>query len=209
MNSHPELTGRRLLDLFGQLSAEMERRGEQAQLFVVGGAAMALAYDAARSTHDVDGAFEPSSAVRAASVVIAADRELPVDWLNDAVKGFLPGDDPSPQTVFESESLLVQVASPEYLLAMKLYSGRVENDRADAVKLFQIAGYSSADQAMKLLSDTYGDQLLTPRHQYLAQEVAEAAAVDQVDAGRPGKPPARVSGSLGASRTVRRHFDPS
>lgn len=41
--------------------------------------------------------------------------------LNDGVKGFLPGDAPSARRVYESDSLRVAVASPEYLLAMQLF----------------------------------------------------------------------------------------
>lgn len=39
------------------------------------------------------------------------------DWVNDAAKGLLPGDDPEAWTVLEAGHLLVQVASPAYLLA--------------------------------------------------------------------------------------------
>jgi hypothetical protein len=57
---------------------------------------------------------------------------MPVD--RDAAKSFLPG--PASRTVFQSNFLLVRVASPEYLLAMKLYSGRAERDFDDAVKFY-------------------------------------------------------------------------
>ena len=61
---------------------------------VVGGAAMALAYNTRRLTAHVDGVFEPKSAIYDASRAVAQDRlGLPVDWLNDAVKGLLPGAD--------------------------------------------------------------------------------------------------------------------
>jgi hypothetical protein len=88
-------------------------------LFVVGGAAMALAYDRDRLTRDVDALFVPAPEVRRIAEEMSGPHGLEPDWLNDAAKGFLPGADEHPRTVFESESLLVQVASPEYLLAMK------------------------------------------------------------------------------------------
>jgi hypothetical protein len=53
----------------------------QAQLFVVGGAAMALAYDQHRSTRDVDALFFPAPAVRAAAEEIGAVHGLEPDWL--------------------------------------------------------------------------------------------------------------------------------
>jgi hypothetical protein len=65
---------------------------------------------------------------------VAARHDLPEDWLNDGVKGFLPGDDPRARQVHESDSLRVDVASPEYLLAMKLFAAR-EQDVDDIVQL--------------------------------------------------------------------------
>ena len=44
---------------FTALGERLARRGVVADVFVVGGAAMALAYDAARVTRDVDAVFMP------------------------------------------------------------------------------------------------------------------------------------------------------
>jgi hypothetical protein len=43
-----DLTREQILELFDDLGREMQRRGQGAELFVVGGAAMALACPAAR-----------------------------------------------------------------------------------------------------------------------------------------------------------------
>jgi hypothetical protein len=64
--------------------------------------------------------------------------------LNDAAKGFMPGGDDSPVTVFESEWLTVLAPSPEYLLAMKLFASRGERDLEDAAVLFNKAGFTSS-----------------------------------------------------------------
>ncbi|MDQ3677324.1 MAG: nucleotidyltransferase, partial [Actinomycetota bacterium] len=45
------------------LGAALERRGIQGEMYVVGGAAIALAYDSRRSTRDIDAVFEPKAAV--------------------------------------------------------------------------------------------------------------------------------------------------
>ena len=45
------------------LGAELARQGLGGELFVVGGAAIALAYDRARLTRDVDAVFEPKARV--------------------------------------------------------------------------------------------------------------------------------------------------
>jgi hypothetical protein len=48
---------------FTALGERLARRGIVADVFVVGGAAMALAYDAARVTRDVDAVFKPHGIV--------------------------------------------------------------------------------------------------------------------------------------------------
>jgi len=172
-----ELDAASVRGLFGELSDWLEKAGVHAQLFVVGGAAMALAYDEGRLTRDVDAVLVPAPEVRKAAESIAEVHGLEPDWLNDAAKGFLPGSDENPTTVFASESLLVQIPSPEYLLAMKLHASRDEADLDDAATLFNVLGYTTADQALDLLVSTYQSSNLLPRHRYVVQEVAERAAI--------------------------------
>lgn len=102
---------------------------------------------------------------------------LEPDWLNDAAKGFLPGADERPRTVFESESLLVQVPSAEYLLATKLHASRDDRDLDDAALLFNRLDYTVAQECIDLLTVTYPTAQLLPRHRYIAEEVATRAQV--------------------------------
>lgn len=69
----------------------------------------------------------------------------------------------------------MQVASPEYLLAMKLYASRDDRDLDDAVVLFNQLGYTSKQDCIDLLVNTYPVGQLLPRHRYLAEEVAARA----------------------------------
>ncbi len=58
------LLGRAELErAFTALGQRLARRGVVADVFVAGGAAMALAYDAARATRDVDARFVPHGVV--------------------------------------------------------------------------------------------------------------------------------------------------
>lgn len=177
-----ELDADRLGGLFQELSDRLANVGEHAQLFVVGGAAMALAYDGSRVTRDVDALFEPTGAVRQVAAEMSGPHGLEPDWLNDAVKGFLPGDVHDTRVVFESENLLVQVPPPEYLLAMKMHAARDDRDLDDAATLFNAAGLQTADQGRELLESTYPETQLLPRHQYLPDEVAARAAAHRKEA---------------------------
>lgn len=59
-----QLDADRVRALFAELSDRLAAAGVSAQLFVVGGAAMALAYDTGRVTRDVDALFMPAPEVR-------------------------------------------------------------------------------------------------------------------------------------------------
>ena len=61
-----------LLNAFELLDNELGTMGVEADLFVVRGAAMAVAYDARRATTDVDAIFVPSKEVRTAALRVAA-----------------------------------------------------------------------------------------------------------------------------------------
>ena len=109
----------RIEQLLRALDQVLASKGATADNYLVGGAAMALGFDAERSTRDVDAVFAPTTVVRDAAAVVADEFDLPSDWLNDAVKGFVPSaPDVSQRVVFESDHLRVCSASAEYLLAI-------------------------------------------------------------------------------------------
>lgn len=135
---------------------------------VVGGAAMALRFPERAATFDVDAFFAPPE-IRSAIEQVAEELDLQPDWLNDGVKGFLPGDDPDADAVSGS-ALIVRVASPRYLLAMKLSSARPE-DATDAALLASHLGITSAQQALDVVTSYYPPTQLLPKVRYFAQEL--------------------------------------
>ena len=176
-NQFEEFNTGNLQILFRELSERLQAKGLTAQLFVVGGAAMALAYDEQRVTRDVDALFEPASEVRAIAEEVGERHGLEPDWLNDGAKGFMPGGDEFPRTVFESTSLLVQVPSPEYMLVMKLHAARGDRDLDDAAKLFNASGFDDPQEALALLERSYSPSTLLTKHVYVVEEVAQRAAL--------------------------------
>jgi len=159
-----------IIHLFNELSTELRNQGIRAEVFLVGGAAMALAYDARRATRDIDAIFAPKTGVHLAAAAVAARNDLPDDWLNDAVKGFLPGSDPQARQVFENDSLRVDVASPEYLLAMKLLAAR-EQDIDDIAILYRLCGFTTTAQGLDLVESVYPGRPIAPKVQFMLEEL--------------------------------------
>jgi len=104
------------------------RRGVVADVFVVGGAAMALAYDAARVTRDVDAVFMPHGIVLEEARKVADDLGLPYWWLNEQASVYISGkEDASRRRVFDHPGLRVMAASPAHVFAMKARAARTRD----------------------------------------------------------------------------------
>lgn len=151
-------TRTRVIAALQALGDELTRQGIKGQIFVVGGAAMALAYSTRRVTKDIDAVFEPKSIIYRAADEVAEELGLPEGWLNDAVKAYLPGPDRDARVVPEIHGLEVTTASPRYLLAMKLLAMRFGEDDDDIEILLSQAGISRVDEALDLLEQMYPER---------------------------------------------------
>jgi hypothetical protein len=146
-------------------------RGVRGHVFVVGGAAMAIAYGRDRTTRDVDGAFEPKEVVYEVAREVATRRGLSPDWLNDGVKGFLMGRDPDATTHLDEPGLRVEVASPRYLFVLKALAARVDRDASDLVTLFRLCGFEDIEEALGHVQQQTPPALLHPKTEFFLREV--------------------------------------
>lgn len=148
---------------FTALGDRLVRRGVVADLFVVGGAAMAMAYDATRVTRDVDALFKPHGVVLEESRAVADDLGLPQWWLNEQASVYVSGkDDPGKRRVFEHPGLRVMAASPHHIFAMKALAARTR-DVDDLRRLAELADVHSVDDALERCRDFYPDEVVSPR----------------------------------------------
>ena len=163
----------RIRELLHALDLALERRQTTADVYLVGGAAIALSFDSARTTRDLDAVFAPITEVRSAAAEVAKQFDLPEDWLNDAVKGFVPPTTDTQQVVaYESAHLRVCTASLEHLLAMKIAAARVEQDRGDLELLVKALGIITIEQALDIAVACLGPGYPIPlRAQYLLDEI--------------------------------------
>lgn len=142
--SNQEFTAEEMRELLRDLDSELQRMGKAAAIFVVGGAAMALAYNAERASADIDGTFEPRDVVLDAAAVVARRRNLHKHWLSEGVRDYMPPEpDDHPRSERIGPALVIEIASPEYVLAMKAMTTRQsDGDLNDAVYLCRLLGIS-------------------------------------------------------------------
>jgi len=142
------------LEQLGQIAVAQNMRFE---LVVIGGACMVLAYNARVATRDVDVAIlrpQDASRIREAARMVAAERNWPEDWLNDAAQGYLVGLSEGP-TVFSAPGIEVRRPSVAQLLAMKLSAWRDDVDIADARRLLQELSPVTAQEAAWKMIEPY------------------------------------------------------
>ncbi len=149
----------------------MVRRGMVADVFVVGGAAMALAYDATRVTRDVDSLFVPHGVVLEEARNVAQDLGLPAWWLNEQASVYISGkDDPGRRRVFDHPGLRVTAASPRHIFAMKALAARTR-DVDDLRLLAGIIEVDSAEAALRICAEFFSDEQVPPRTAAVLQEL--------------------------------------
>ncbi len=155
------------------LAAALDARGLTGEMYVVGGAAIAIAYDARRSTRDIDAVFEPKIAIYEVAAEVGDRLGLPVGWLNDAVKGFLEGGDPHATPVVELPGLRCLAASPRILLALKVLAHRVGEDEDDVRLLARELGLRTPAEVLAVAEDLYADRLDAAARFFVEEVVAD------------------------------------
>jgi predicted nucleotidyltransferase len=158
-------------EAFSRLGERLAKRGVVADLYVFGGAAMALAYDSRRATRDVDALFKPHGIVLEEALAVAAELGLPRWWLNEQASSYVaPGGDPAASRVFDHPGLRVFAASPEHLLAMKAFAAR-PRDAEDIRQLTQLLGLHTADDVLASVSEIFPDEEPPARLRLLLEDI--------------------------------------
>jgi len=167
------LSRERILQLFEELNDELGRSNLRGDVFIVGGAAMAVAYDARPATRGVDAIWHPSAEVRTAAARVAARHDdLEADWLNDSVKGFLPAVPPDGGlVVYENDYLSVSAAPPRYLLASKLLASRVSRDEEDILLLYDLCGLTTVEEGLELVEAYYPRRPIEAKVRFFLEEL--------------------------------------
>ncbi|KKJ98564.1 hypothetical protein LQ51_24365 [Micromonospora sp. HK10] len=158
-------------DAFRRLGDRLARRGVVADLYIFGGAAMALAYDARRATRDIDAVFQPHGIVLDEARAVADELGLPHWWLNEQASAYVaPGGDATAPRVFDHPGLRVAAASPEHLLAMKVLAAR-RRDAEDIRFLVDHLRLTSAEQVLALCAEIFPEEEVPGRARLVLDDV--------------------------------------
>src|SRR5712691_4340961 len=172
------LTVQDLHDAFMALGTLAQGEGKVIDLAVYGGSALMLASNFRVATQDVDAVVEgDQGTVTRLAEEVARTRNWPRDWLNDGVRTYL-----SPQVdglhehhvlfhAYPSEQapgLRVFVPSPEYMLAMKLMSMRLDptgdkSDLADILNLIDVVGLHTPEEVVDFAARFYPEARISGR----------------------------------------------
>ena len=177
-----------------QLVARLRSSGARSGLRIVGGAALALRYFDRESTVDIDAhPIGDPAQVLAAGRDVARENGWPDDWLNNQAASFIPEYGATTvdwETLYDDGEVVIQVASAEAMLAMKLRANRPGRDDTDIAKLMAICGISSVAEAEELYESYYSAEMLPDR--------AVAMVTRIVTVGLPAVPPRPTAPDLGA-----------
>ncbi|HEX3679256.1 MAG TPA: DUF6036 family nucleotidyltransferase [Galbitalea sp.] len=152
-----------------ELKRRLEAAGVHADIYVIGGSAMALNFPndvSTRMTQDIDAVVSPKEEVRLIVDQMAEDLGLSPTWLNSFGAPFVP-----PRTNRRSSEggVEVTIATTEELIAMKLAASR-EQDLHDLGILAQHAGVTDPERLVEIAFEAYGTDSMTlnlPREDYL------------------------------------------
>jgi hypothetical protein len=169
--TEPILDRATIAEALRRLGERLAYRGVVADLYVFGGAAMALAYDLRRSTRDIDALFHPHGAVVAEAQSVALELGLPRWWLNEQASAYVsPVEDVAAPLVFEHPGLRVHAASAQHLLAMKVLAGR-RRDAPDIRSLADHLGLHTAPEVLAVSAAVFPDEPVPRRSVLLLEEL--------------------------------------
>ena len=123
----------RYLGFLGQKLVELQIK---ATIILLGGALMVTQIGNRKSTQDIDVVVATNDrhtyqTMQQAIQLVAKERKLPPSWMNDDVTMIVDqiGKPKTPRVWKTFSNLVVYIPEFEYILALKLFSGRPQDDR--------------------------------------------------------------------------------
>ena len=164
----------RYLGFLGQKLAEMQIK---ATIILLGGALMVTQIGNRKSTQDIDVVIATNDrytyqAIQQAIQLVANEKQLPASWMNDDVTIIVDqiGKPKTPRRWKIFSNLTIYIPELEYILALKLFSGRPQDDR-DIQALSQRLHIQTQAHAWSIVHDYIPDTQLALRSTYTTQAI--------------------------------------
>lgn len=183
------LTVNQIRDLLLLIDKKLAERNQHGHIVLAGGAALALVYGARDQTKDIDAIFEPKGTMREIISEITHESDLSIDWMNDAVKGFIDTTRQRTDQLMQLDNLTVDVVDTKGLLAMKLVAARMDLfDMDDTLTLARHAGVTSLDELYDIVEERMPPSQLTSRSGLFIQEVWDLLSAEHSHDHKPESP---------------------
>jgi len=165
------LTKDKLLHCLARLGDELAKQGLEGEILLTGGASMCLVHSARDMTKDVDALYEPKGDINRIVKLIAQQEDLPDNWLNDSVKGFVT-ETVQAEDFLKLNGLHITTVSADYLLAMKLVAARYgEKDYEDIKFLMKKLEVDTSEKAHDVVTRFYPPEKIPPKTKYLINQL--------------------------------------
>jgi len=165
-----------ILENLGLINKELKVLDIHGEILIAGGASMCLAFSARSSTKDIDAVYEPKTIINDIAAKIAIEKGMPKSWLNDGVKGFMNEKAHEKKMFIKNYSnLKLYSVLPEYLLAMKLMSSRIdsETDIRDIIFLMKHLKIDTVKKANRIIESAFKAEHILPKTRYVIEECLE------------------------------------
>lgn len=143
-----------ILELLRQFGGELVDRGLEADVYVVGGTAMVVAYDRLCLTQDVG----------------AVGAEIEPDWFDDRIRLLPRVVDVDRVEAFSAPGISVSVASARHMLAMKVRAARDARDLSDIRLLSQELRLDSIAAVLDIAKEVWGPDMIREENIFLVTE---------------------------------------
>ena len=158
----------RFLEEINLRLSDMNRIGE---VYIVGGAAISLAFGGRDATEDIDAIYKPRNEIRKIIKIMADEHDLRSDWLNNDAEHFIT-ESMTFTLLLEHSNLKVFHIDAECLLAMKLASARPETspDMDDCLLLMDKLGITEEKELLRLVDLYTDEESRNPAYRYFVTE---------------------------------------
>lgn len=167
------LTKQKMQQLFEDLNEKLKQANITGEICIVGGAAMTLAYNARIATNDIDAVFDPKLDIQVLAMDVGKEHGMDIDWLNDAVKIFLPDSKPKAKKIlFRLSNLFIWSPEAPYLLAMKCISARPVDIR-DIQFLIHLLKITDAKRVFEVIKEYYPKKKISEKSMNIILSIFE------------------------------------